>query len=132
MESYVGSEYVDFHPDPPWDQYLSWGNFTHVANNYAYHSTPNVDASAAWVEFNIPVYAKSCLAHLLIWSTGGYCDVELVHANGARLWANRLQLYGQATSTTVPEGPRNEVASGRQVCSGFTYRVFQLFEYKLN
>ena len=27
MESYVGSEYVDFHVDPPRDPYLSWGSF---------------------------------------------------------------------------------------------------------
>ena len=80
---------------------MSWGSFTHVCNNVALHGAPNADASTAWVEFVIPVNAKSCLVHLLTWSTGGYCDVELVANTGDRLFANRLQLYGPGTSVTV-------------------------------
>ena len=53
------------------------------------------------------------LVHLLTWSTGGYCDVELVHANGNRLFANRLQLYGPGTSVTLPDG--TPAYSGRLV-----------------
>ena len=33
MESYYAANNVDFYPNPPWDHYLSWGNFTHVCNN---------------------------------------------------------------------------------------------------
>ena len=92
MESYVGTGYVAFHKDPPWDPYLSWGNFTHVANNYHTAKTPNADANASFIDSNVPTGANSCLAHLLTWSTGGYLDVYLEHTNGERLWANRLQL----------------------------------------
>ena len=113
MESYYAANDVAFHPNPPWDHYLSWGNFTHVANNVALHGGPHVDASTAWVEFNIPVNAKSCLVHLLTWNTGGFCDVELVHATGDRLFANRLQLYGPGTSVTLPDG--TPAYSGRLV-----------------
>ena len=113
MESYYATNNVDFHLNPPWDYYLSWGIFTHVCNNAVLHGVPNADASTAWEEFNIPVNAKSCLVHLLTWSTGGYCDVELVHANGDRLFANRLQLYGPGTSVTLPDG--TAAYSGRLV-----------------
>ena len=113
MESYYAANDVAFHPNPPWDYYLSWGNVTHVANNVALHGGPHIDASTAWVEFNIPVNAKPCLVHLLKWITGGYCDVELVHANGDRLFANRLQLYGPGTSVTLPDG--TPTYSGRLV-----------------
>ena len=32
--------------------------------------------------------------HLLAWALGGYMDVYLQHANGQKLWANRLNIYG--------------------------------------
>ena len=101
MESYYAANDVDFHLNPPWDHHLSWGNFTHVCNNAALHGNPNADATLAWVEFVIPANAKSCLVHMLTWSTGGYCDVELVASTGDRLFANRLQLYGPETNVTV-------------------------------
>ena len=80
---------------------LRGATLSHVANNVAPHGNPNADASSAWVEFVIPVNAKSCLVHLLTWSTGGYCDVELVASTGDRLFANRLQVYSPGTSVTV-------------------------------
>ena len=100
MESNYAANNVGFHPSPPWDHHLAWGSFSHVANNVALHGNPNADASSAWVEFVIPVNAKSCLVHLLTWTTGGYCDVELVTNTGDRLFANRLQLYGPGTTAT--------------------------------
>ena len=49
MESYYAANNVDFHLNPPWDYYLSWGSFTHVCNNAALHGVPNADASTTWV-----------------------------------------------------------------------------------
>ena len=72
--------------------------------NDAYHTYPDADANAAYVEFNIPVYAKSCLAHIRQWNTAGYVDVFLVHANGTQVWANRLEFFGYAGAYTLPDG----------------------------
>ena len=113
MESNAQSNAVNFHPiGNEWDPYLSWGTFTHVANNWPIHPNPTSDATEAWVDFYIPAGAKSCLAHMLHWTSGGFCDVQLIHANGTALWANRLNLYGAAESITIPEG---DVLSSRQV-----------------
>ena len=76
MESYYATNNVDFHPNPPRDHYLSWGNFTHVCNNVALHGGPNIDASTAYVEFDIPANANSWLVHILTWSTGGFDGEE--------------------------------------------------------
>ena len=37
MESYYAANDASFHPNPPWDHHLAWGNFTHVCNNVAPH-----------------------------------------------------------------------------------------------
>ena len=49
---------------------------------------------------------------MLHWTSGGFCGVQLIHPNGAALWANRLNLYGPAEPITIPEG---NVLSSRQV-----------------
>ena len=87
---------MDLHPIgvANWDTFLSWGNFTHVCNNHAFAPGPTSDASTHFIDFAVPAGAKSCLVHLLAWTTGGYMDVCLQHANGQNLWANRLNIYG--------------------------------------
>ena len=95
-ESKVDSNGVDLHATSVanWDTFLSWRNFTHVSNNHALALGPKSDASTHFIDFDVPTDAKSCLVHLLAWSTGGYMDVYLQHANGQNLWANRLNIYG--------------------------------------
>ena len=81
-ESYYAGEYIVISPDnQPQDPYLNWGN-THFLSNDTYHTYPDANANAAYVEFNIPVHAKSCLAHIRQWNTAGYVDVFIVHAKG--------------------------------------------------
>ena len=100
-ENYYAGEYITINPDnQPLDPYLSWGN-THFLSNDTYHTYPDADANAAYVEFNIPVNAKSCLAHIRQWNSSGYCDVFLVHANGTQIWANRLEFFGYAGAYTL-------------------------------
>ena len=46
------------------------------------------------------------------WGGGGYCDVGAEHNNGARLWVNRLLIFGPGEFIGTPNG---NVYSGRCV-----------------
>ena len=74
------------------------------------HSPPLAGANLH--AFDIPTGAKSCLCHLLCRVTGGYCDSYAEHNSGARLWVNRLLLFGPGELINTPDGA---IYSGRCV-----------------
>ena len=83
-----------------------------MCNNYDNHPYPNSLATDAWIDFYIPQGANSCLAHMLHRTSGGFYDLQLVHANGTAHWANILNMFGVAGNVMLPEG---DVLSSRQV-----------------
>ena len=48
-----------------WNTFLNWGNFTHACNNHALAPGATTDANTHFIDFAVPVGAKSCLVHLL-------------------------------------------------------------------
>ena len=90
-ESNAGLVNVNLHDHPSgWDTLLDWGGgtFQKVCNNVHAVGDANVIVDQSWIDFDIPVGAKSCLCHLLCWVTGGYANIYAEHSNGERRWVN--------------------------------------------
>ena len=86
--------------------------FTRVADTWPIHPEPNTPASEAGVDFYIPAGAKSCLAHMLHWTGGGFVALNWCAPTARRFGPTDVTFYGPGEHVMLPEG---DVLSSRQV-----------------